>query len=355
MNVLYPAFYRHVRHPIYHIVKRDGLLAMERDAFATDALDAEGLARLQRGKLARLLRAALAGSRYYREVIDDGAAEAALAGAALCELGLPFLSQDVLRERVDDLLIGGDAPVRFHFEGEGGEPVPFYLDRTDRLRRLALGIRVRRWLGVPIGERQAALSGRKTADREPSASPGRLRSLLARSCVLAADDLSEVRMAEHLSTLRAFGPRLLSGSVSALIRFGEWCEAGGHRITTLRAIVAPADELNEDHRRRISEALHAPVYGRYFRRELGGIAHERPGSEGLLFNADRFLIELLDEQGRPVPPGLPGSLYVTDLDSHCMPLIRYRTGDRAIAAAPISGRTYPALVEVNRSGRLSGK
>lgn len=58
MNVLYPAFYRHVLHPVFHAVKRNGFNAVERAAFATDTLDAAGLARLQGAKFATVAQRA---------------------------------------------------------------------------------------------------------------------------------------------------------------------------------------------------------------------------------------------------------------------------------------------------------
>jgi len=159
MNVLYPAFYRHVLHPIYHAVKRDGFNAVEREALATDMLDAAGLARLQRAKFSRLQRDARAQSPYYREVIDAGAAEAALDGTPPHELGLPFLTKAVIRERLEDIVAADTATAQLIATGTGGEPVRFHTDPHAGLWHKSVAIRNRRWVGVPIGERAAILWG----------------------------------------------------------------------------------------------------------------------------------------------------------------------------------------------------
>jgi phenylacetate-CoA ligase len=43
---------------------------------------------------------------------------------------------------------------------------------------------------------------------------------------------------------------------------------------------------------------------------------------------DANVLEVVDEAGRPVPPGMPGELVVTPLTTSGMALVRYRLGDR---------------------------
>jgi len=301
------------------------------------------------------LHSARTRSPYFREVIEAGAAEAALDGTPPHALGLPVLTKAVIHERLNDLVAEGLAvpgrPVADSAGDSNEQPTRFYIDPGTQPLRKAVEIRIRQWLGVPIGERAAILLGGYVENRPSGTVRERLRRLLARSCALDAYDLGEARMADHLVTLRAFGPRLLMGYPSALIRFGEWCAAEGQRIFSLRAIVTFAETLNEDRRVRIAETLHAPVYDRYGCREVGCIAHERPGAHGLIVNADRVLIELLDERGKPVPEGGLGSVHVTDLDSHRLPLIRYEIGDLAIAVPRPDGQAYPALAQVEAHDR----
>ena len=55
--------------------------------------------------------------------------------------------------------------------------------------------------------------------------------------------------------------------------------------------------------------------------------------------------EILDERGRPLPPGDAGELVVTTFGVEAMPLVRYRTGDVSfIETGPCPcGRTTPRL------------
>lgn len=62
--------------------------------------------------------------------------------------------------------------------------------------------------------------------------------------------------------------------------------------------------------------------------ELGSIAWQcRAG--GYHLDADRLVTEIVDADGRPLPPGRPGQVVVTNLLAWSMPFIRYRLLDIA--------------------------
>ena len=57
--------------------------------------------------------------------------------------------------------------------------------------------------------------------------------------------------------------------------------------------------------------------------------------------------------GRPTPPGEVGEVVVTDLNNFCMPFIRYRIGDLAVAMDP--DETCPCGRGLPRLGRIEGR
>ncbi|WP_309116504.1 hypothetical protein [Saccharothrix sp.] len=80
-----------------------------------------------------------------------------------------------------------------------------------------------------------------------------------------------------------------------------------------------------------------------------GVACESLDWQGMLNVAeDHFLVEAIDEDGRPVPDGTPGELVFTTLTKTGMPLLRYRTGDIATLAPPVpdSPRTLRRMSKV---------
>jgi phenylacetate-CoA ligase len=85
---------------------------------------------------------------------------------------------------------------------------------------------------------------------------------------------------------------------------------------------------------------------RYGLVELSDFAWECERRDGLHVSADTHLVEILGDDGLPVPPGVPGRIVCTDLIARTMPMLRYETGDHgALAVDPCPcGRTFPRLV-----------
>jgi phenylacetate-CoA ligase len=83
-------------------------------------------------------------------------------------------------------------------------------------------------------------------------------------------------------------------------------------------------------RRRIFEAFQAPVYQVYASTEFNLIGWSCPQS-GLLHIFDpTVLVEVLDQQGKPVAAGESGQIVVTALHSRLMPFIRFELADRVV-------------------------
>jgi phenylacetate-coenzyme A ligase PaaK-like adenylate-forming protein len=80
--------------------------------------------------------------------------------------------------------------------------------------------------------------------------------------------------------------------------------------------------------------------------DVGYLASQPPGEEGMVVNDDLLIVEPVDEHDRLVRPGeLSHHLLVTSLHHRTAPLIRYRIDDR-VRTAPPSGR-YPAYSRIS--------
>lgn len=122
-------------------------------------------------------------------------------------------------------------------------------------------------------------------------------------------------------------PVVLTGKPSSLEVLAE--HQRRHPAAAVRPvlIVTGAEHLSGDLRRQLSELFQAPVRETYGLTETGTLAVECPQGQGLHLTEDRHVVEVLDDEGDPVPEGEPGELVVTDLGNFAMPLLRYRTGD----------------------------
>ena len=102
-----------------------------------------------------------------------------------------------------------------------------------------------------------------------------------------------------------------------------------------------------------TRALCTRVFGcaisdHYGCQEIGLLALECPDCGEYHECAESVLIELLDEDDRPVGPGEIGRVIVTSLYNYAMPFIRYEIGDYAMASegATTCRRTLPRLARV---------
>ena len=98
---------------------------------------------------------------------------------------------------------------------------------------------------------------------------------------------------------------------------------------------------------RVFEASPVDLYGLT---EIGYVAWQCELRDALHVNAAAFLVEVLRDK-RPAAPGELGRVVVTDLRGRTVPLLRYDTGDLAVAAAgPCAcGRSTQLL------GRMEGR
>jgi phenylacetate-coenzyme A ligase PaaK-like adenylate-forming protein len=95
---------------------------------------------------------------------------------------------------------------------------------------------------------------------------------------------------------------------------------------TLRAIYTESELLIAEHRRLIEEGFGVPVFDEYSAFEVLSIAYEcRHG--GFHVAEDRIHLEIVDDDGRPLPDGTEGAVIVTSFMERAMPLLRYALGD----------------------------
>lgn len=133
------------------------------------------------------------------------------------------------------------------------------------------------------------------------------------------EDAAAVVDAHGIDTLvasPAYGAELLAGYPLPLRNFlfiGE--SLGAERERIVRA--AAPDLVVRSLAYSTSET--GPI-GYQCRHQTGAVHH---------IHEDANLLEIIDEAGRPVPPGTPGELVVTPLTTSGMALFRYRLGDRA--------------------------
>ncbi len=130
--------------------------------------------------------------------------------------------------------------------------------------------------------------------------------------------------------LDALAPELISGdpvSLAELLRLGL-----RHRP---RALLSTSMALSPALRAELENAFACPVADLYSLNEVGPVGVHVPALGGFALLQPRLLVEIVDDEGRALPPGQRGEVTVTGGFNPWLPLLRYRTGDHAhIAVTP---------------------
>ncbi|MED5442247.1 MAG: hypothetical protein VYA77_13125 [Pseudomonadota bacterium] len=85
----------------------------------------------------------------------------------------------------------------------------------------------------------------------------------------------------------------------------------------------------------------------YSSQEIGYIALQCPKYDHYHIQQESCMVEILDENNQPCPPGVMGRVVVTTLQNYIMPLIRYEIGDYAVPGEGCDcGITLPVIKHI---------
>ena len=118
-------------------------------------------------------------------------------------------------------------------------------------------------------------------------------------------------------------PDSFVGMPVQLLRLLRVCGRGSLRRALVSGDACPAAVIES-----CEELLGSRLFPHYGSREMAlGGAVTCSAHEGMHLRENHVIAEIVDEQGKPLPPGEFGELVITTIGMEAMPLIRYRTGD----------------------------
>jgi len=263
---------------------------------------------------------------------------------------LPFTTKHDLEERGNDFLAAPAHEVADVCESSGttGLPVTMLQTRAD-LERLAYNeASCFRGAGISPGERvlvAAALDRCFMAGLAYFLGLNRLGATAIRGGSGSVAFLAELVLRHRPTTLVGV-PTLLAAVAEALAARGaQPAEAGVARIVCIGEPVRRDDLSLSPLGERLAALWGASVLGTYASTEMATSFADCSFGMGGHLLPDLMVVEIVDEQGRPLPPGTAGEVVATPLQVSGMPLVRFRTGDVAtLHTAPCPcGRTSPRL------------
>ena len=232
--------------------------------------------------------------------------------------------------------------------GSTGEPLIFDLAKRRVASRVACRQRTSRWWGVCVGDPELAIWG-SPVELTRQDHIRNLRDRFLASRLLSAFEMNEETISSYLDALEK-GPCVqLFGYPSAIYQLCVQAQKEGRNLRRLglKVVFVTGEVLFPYQRELIAQTLNCPVANGYGGRDSALIAHECPQG-GMHVLSDAVILEILDPEGRPVPPGEVGEIVITDLYSHEAPFIRYATGDMAVLSTQACpcGRALPLLERI---------
>jgi phenylacetate-CoA ligase len=335
--------------PLHERLKRHDSVAVRRALEQSQWWPAERLQALQLQRLRTLLAEAGRHVPYYRDLFREQGFDPAGVQSLADLQRLPFLTKALIRTHTEALKHEqARGLARFNTGGSSGEPLIFFIGTERVSHDVGAKWRATRWWGVDIGDPEIVVWG-SPIELGSQDHLRTLRDKLLRTELLPAFEMSETKLDGFVAAIRRRRPKMLFGYPSALNHIARHAEARGQRMDDLGIEVAfvTSERLYDDQRAHIGRVFSCKVANGYGGRDAGFIAHECP-SGGMHLTAEDIVIEIVDRDGRVLPPGKAGEIVVTHLSTRDFPFIRYRTGDVAVLGADpcACGRGLPLLQEI---------
>ena len=317
----------------------------------TQWLSPADLGELQDEKLRRLIRHVYRNVPYYRERMRASGVRPEDVRTRSDLHKLPFLTKSDVREHLYfDILSENhdkDQVLRITTSGSTGEPFVCYADRAQLEFRWAATLRSQEWTGYQFGDPCVRLWHQTIGMTQSQAWQERIDAKLSRRSFIPVFEMSNERLEQMVSKIEDARPVLIDGYAEAFDFLAQYLRnrPDGLRMRP-KAVMTSAQTLPDPSRRLIEEAFGCRVFDKYGSREFSGIAYECEAHVGHHVVGEGFIVEIL-RGGEPVAPGEVGEVVITDLNNYCLPFIRYRIGDLAVAMDPHAscpcGRGLPLI------------
>ncbi|WP_244292679.1 phenylacetate--CoA ligase family protein [[Micrococcus luteus] ATCC 49442] len=209
--------------------------------------------------------------------------------------------------------------------GTTGRRGTFVWNRSEWGTVLASYARANDWAGISAGltrPLKVALVSSRVPTHQSAVVGASLRSRLVPTLRLDVTDPTD----ETVAALNRFQPRVLVGYASALKPLAAEQHAG-HLHISPQGVMSASEVLTPHTAAELEAAGGSAPFDVYAATETAGIASPCKYRNRHLYE-DLLIIEPVDRDGNPVPPGTTGArLLVTVLFSRTLPLIRYEMSD----------------------------
>lgn len=297
-------------------------------------LSPQDVKKLQEVKLRALVQHAYRHVPYYREQMDNLKITPDDIKSVEDLQKLPLLSKATVRQNLYFNLLSDNHDkkkiIRISTSGSTGEPFTCFADQHQLEIRWASTLRSQEWTGYRFGDKQARLWHQTIGMTRWQIIREKIDAFLCRRLFIPAFEMSDQSIETFIKKLTKHNPTFIDGYAESFNFLATYLKTANLSGLKPKAIMSSAQVLPEQSRKIVEEFFGCKMFDKYGSREFSGIAYECEAHQGHHVVAESYIVEILKD-GRPAKPGEMGEVVVTDLNNYCMPLIRYRLGDLAVA------------------------
>ena len=212
--------------------------------------------------------------------------------------------------------------------GSTGRPIHFLINDLANVASLGVTDRAFRWWDFDGTKSLASFVGRNRKGAQPPDGvtvtgwrvgfPG-LHHMLDMSADIDT----------QIDWLKRRSPHYLTAFSFTLLELAERLRVKGDDLRFER-INSVGTVMTDDIRDACKQTFGVKPIDHYGAREIGLLACECPWCDNYHTNSEIALIEVLDADGNPCPPGATGRVVITSFYNYAMPFIRYEIGDFAM-------------------------
>jgi len=297
---------------------------------------------------------------YYREAwTAAGLLESDLSEITVGTLPrLPVLpKQDLRGTPLAFVSNGGRRPGRLRSyltSGSTNTPIRTFCTRASHQRFVAAReVRSFGWAGTSVQKPRAMIGGRMVVPKGAAKPPFYRYNAIERQVYFSAYHIAPAHIANYVEGMNRYQPEVVTGYA-----FSQFLIANMMRDQGLSfdyrpvAAITSSEKLTLPMKRTIRETWGCRAWEEYGCVENCGLATECEHGR-LHVSPDFGILEIVDEQNQPVPPGVNGRILCTGLLNDAQFLVRYDIGDMGSWSeepCPCGRNHLPVLQEV--AGRL---
>lgn len=304
-------------------------------------------------QLPRLLIHAFTNVPYYRESFSRAGITLDQIKKISAEklLTPPVLTKEGLRKSGTSTLLAATKEKNGTFiasSGSTGTPTQILFSHAMHQRWMALfESRVRNWAGVNSFMPRGMIGGRRVLPKAANTPPYYRYNIFEKQVYFSAYHISAKNAKNYLEGIDKYQVQYMTGYAMSNFLLAGFFKELNLELPQLKAVITSSEKLTPEMRQTFSEVYHCKTYDGWSGVEACALITEcEHGS--LHVSPDAGIIELLDDDLKPVPTGVAGNVYCTGFINYDQPLIRYQIGDSMIMSgnACSCGRNMPVVQEI---------